>query len=82
MKYTIETSDGICTESLEFPNGDEFVKRSERTAYGSCDIDDSFSEQLERAGYSDEIINEIGELFDGALSLDFLQLDELANGRY
>ena len=82
MKYTIEVSDGTCTEELVFPNGDKFVKRSERTSYGSCDIDDSFSEQLERAGYPDEIINEVCDLFDGAGNLDFLQLDELANGQY
>lgn len=82
MKYTIEASDGICTESLEFPNGDKFVKRSERTSYGSCNIDNDFSEQLEHAGYSDEIISVVGELFDSFLSLDFLELDDLANGKY
>ena len=82
MKYTIEASDGICTEELEFPNGDKFVKRSKRTSYGSCNIDDDFSEQLERAGYSEEIISTVCDLFDGAGSLDFLQLDELANGLY
>lgn len=59
MKYTIEADDGICTESLEFPNGDKFVKRSERTSYGSCNIDNDFSEQMERAGYADEKCKDI-----------------------
>ena len=82
MKYTIEAADGICTESLEFPNGDKFVKRSERTSYGSCNIDNDFSEQMERAGYVDEIIDAVYDLFDGFGSLEFLELDDLANGKF
>lgn len=82
MKYTIEASDGICTESLEFPNGDKFVKRSKRTSYGSQDIDDEFSDQLERAGYTEDIVDAVYDMFDGFGSLDFLELDDLVNGRY
>ena len=35
MKYAIEITDDGCVETLEFPNGDKFVKRSKRTSYGS-----------------------------------------------
>ena len=82
MKYTIEAADGICTESLEVPNCEKFVKRSKRTSYGSCNIDNDFSEQMERSGYVDEIIDAVYDLFDGFGSLEFLELDDLANGKF
>lgn len=82
MKYTIEVVDDVCVETLEFPNGDQFTKKSERTYYGCHSLDDDFSEQMERAGYADEIIDAVYDLFDGCLSMDFLQLDELASGQY
>ena len=34
MKYAIEIIDGDCVETLEFPNGDQFTKKSERTYCG------------------------------------------------
>lgn len=82
MKYTIEVVDDVCVETLEFPNGDQFTKKSERTDYGCHSLDDDFSEQMEQAGYADEIIDAVYDLLDGCLSLDFLQLDELVNGQY
>lgn len=82
MKYTIEVVDDACVETLEFPNGDQFTKKSERTYCGCRSLDDDFSEQLERAGYADEIIDAVYDLLDGFGSLDFLELDDLVNGRY
>lgn len=82
MKYTIETVDGVCTETMEFPNGDKFVKRSERTDCGCRHIDSDFSEQLEAAEYEEEIVGVVFDLFDSFGSLDFMELDDLVNGRY
>lgn len=82
MKYTIEASDGICTETLEFPNGDKFSVRNERTECGCQGDEKTFAYQLEKAGYPEEIIDAVYDLLDGCLSLDFLQLDELVNGQY
>lgn len=82
MKYTIEVIDDVCVETLEFPNGDQFTKKSERTDYGCHSLDDYFSEQMERAGYADEIIDAVYDLFDGFGSLEFLELDDLANGKF
>ena len=82
MKYAIEIIDGDCVETLEFPNGDQFTKKSERTYCGCRSLDDDFSEQLERAGYADEIIDAVYDLFDGFGSLEFLELDDLVSGRY
>ena len=48
MKYAIEITDDGCVETLEFPNGEKFTKRSKRTNFGCQSIDDDFSEQMER----------------------------------
>lgn len=82
MKYTIEIIDGDCVETLEFPNGDQFTRKSERTYCGCRSLDDDFSEQMERAGYADEIIDAVYDLFDGFGSLVFLEFDDLANGKF
>lgn len=82
MKYTIEVVDDVCVETLEFPNGDQFTKKSERTDYGCHSLDDDFSEQMERSGYSEDVLDAVYNLFDGFNSLDFLELDDLVNGRF
>ena len=82
MKYTIEITDEGCLETLEFPNGDKFTKRSKRISHGSQGIDNDFSDQLEDAGYPEEILDAVYNMFDGFCSLDVLGLDDLVNGRF
>lgn len=82
MKYTIEITDEGCLETLEFPNGDKFTKRSKRIPCGSQGIDNDFSDQLEDAGYPEEILDAVYNMFDGFCSLDFMELDDLVNGRF
>ena len=82
MKYTIEVVDDVCVETLEFPSGDQFTKKSERTDYGCHSLDDDFSEQMERAGYSEDVLDVVYNLFDGFNGLDFLELDDFVNGRF
>ena len=82
MKYTIEITDEGCLETLEFPNGDKFTKRSKRISCGSQGIDNDFSDQLEDAGYPEEILDAVYNMFNGFSSLDFIELDDLVNGRF
>ena len=82
MRYAIEITDDGCVETLEFPNGEKFTKRSKRTNFGCQSIDDDFSEQMERGGYSEDVLDAVYNLFDGFNSLDFLELDDLVNGRF
>ena len=77
MKYTIETTDNGCVETLEFSNGSKFTKRTERTGGGCKALDADFAEQLEEAGFEEEILDKVYDLFDGFLALDFLKLAEL-----
>lgn len=77
MKYTIETTENGCVETLEFTDGSKFVKRSERTENGCKGLDRDFATQLELDGFCEEIVEKVNELFDGFMSLEFLGLAEL-----
>ena len=77
MKYTIETTENGCVETLEFADGSKFVKRSERTESGCKGIGKGFVAQLEEDGFCEEIIEKVEEVFDGLMTLNFLELAEL-----
>lgn len=76
MKYTIETTDDGCVETLEI-GGDKFTKAHKRTVDGCQAKDDEFHEQLEAAGYCEEILDLVYETYDGFQALNFLKLAEL-----
>lgn len=77
MKYTIETTENGCVETLEFADGSKFTKRSERTDFGYKSLDNDFSDQLEENGFCEEILAKVYDLFDGFITIDFLSLAEL-----
>lgn len=77
MKYIIETTENGCIETLEFSDGSKFTKRTTRTECGCRREDDDFAEQLERDGFCEEIIDKVGDAFDGFGSLHFLEIAEL-----
>ena len=79
MKYSIETTDYGCIETLEFSNGEKFVHKSERTKFGCKGLDKSLGDQLEEAGFCEEIIEKVDDEFDGFNALNFMQLSELDN---
>lgn len=78
MKYVIETTEYGCVETLEFSDGKKFTRRNKRTDCGCKALDDEFSEQLEEAGYDEEILDKVYDLFDSFLALEFMQLSELS----
>lgn len=77
MKYTIETTENGCIETLEFLNGEKYTRRSERTEYGCRCLDKDLSDQLEESGFCEEIVEKIYDMFDGFASLKFLEVSEL-----
>ena len=79
MKYSIEETENGCIETLEFSNGEKYTKRSVRTEYGCKGLDKDFSSQLEEVGFCDEIVEKIDEMFDGFLTLNFLDVAGLDN---
>lgn len=78
MKYSIETTDKGCIETLEISD-EKFQRESIRTEYGCSSSDPDFTDQLEKAGYCDEILEKVCDLYDGCETLDFIQLAELVS---
>ena len=74
MKYTIEATGNRCVETLELRSGKKYTKKHLRTSTGSRCEDEAFAEQLEADGVDLEIIDGVSDLFDGAMSLDFMDM--------
>lgn len=79
MKYCIETTDNGCIETLEISENQKFQRETKRTEYGCTSSDPDFSDQLEEAGYCNEIVETVYDSYDGCGTLDFIQLAELIN---
>ena len=78
MQYIIETTNYGCMEYLKV-NGRTFTKRTEKTEIGSKSLDDDFADQLEKAGYDEEIVNKVYDLVDdaGIYALEFMETAQL-----
>ena len=74
MKYTIEATGNRCVETLELRSGKKYTKKHLRTSTGSRCEGEEFAEQLEADGVDLEIIDGASDLFDGAMSLDFMDI--------
>ena len=74
MKYTIEATGNRCVGTLELRSGKKYTKKHLRTSTGSRYEDEEFAEQLEADGVDLEIIDGASDLFDGAMSLDFMDM--------
>lgn len=77
MKYTIETTDKGCIETLEISDKEKFQMESIKIKGGCRALGNSLAEQLEEAGYCEEIVEKVDEIYDGFENLDFLELAEL-----
>jgi hypothetical protein len=79
MKYCIETTDNGCIETLEISDKEKFQRESIKIKGGCKSLGKSFADQLEEAGYCDEIVEKVDEIYDEFGDLDFLQLAELVS---
>lgn len=79
MKYSIETTDKGCIETLEMSKNEKFKKESTKTEYGCKPFSPDFAYQLRMSGYCEEIVEEVDRIYDGLGSLDFLKLAELVS---
>lgn len=76
MKYTIETINGGCVETIELSDGSKYEKKYTRTESGCrCESDD-FADQMEADGINEEMVERVYDAFDSFLALDFLILAE------
>lgn len=80
MRYTIETTEKGCKETLLIQDtilGEiELVREHERTNTGCRCVDNEFHESLEKYGYSEEVLNSIYNCFDSFFAMDFIRLAE------
>lgn len=78
MKYTIETTENGCIETIELHNGNKYTKRHVRTSFGSTCEDLEFFEQMEEDGIrDDEFLDKVYDTFDGFLASSFMDIDKM-----
>ena len=76
MKYCMETTDNGCIETLEIDK-EKFQRESIKIKGGCRALGKSLADQLDEAGYCEEIVEKVDEMYDGFGDLDFLELAEL-----
>ena len=77
MKYTVETTETGCVETLELDDGKKYKKRSTRTSTGVKHDDDDFYYQLSGDGITDDdILDSVNDLLDGFFAIDFIEMAE------
>lgn len=79
MKYTIETTKNGCVETITLDNGIKYSKNHIKTGYGSIKEDNTFSEQMERDGICEGILERVYDLFDGFIASEFMNIADLYN---
>ncbi len=78
MKYTIETTDTGCIETLETNNG-TFSTEWKEIGFGQWQSQgETLVDQMEAAGFDDSALDVVDELYDGNYELDFIQLAKAA----
>lgn len=78
MKYTIETTEEGCIETITL-HGKQYQKEHSKTGVGFYrEEDEPFYEQMEKDGICEEVLNEVCDLFDeGNMAVDFMSLTEM-----
>lgn len=78
MKYTIETTDTGCIETLETNNG-TFSTEWKEIGFGQWQSQgETLVDQMEAAGFDDSALDVVDELYDGNYELNFIQLAKAA----
>lgn len=77
MKYTIESTENKCVETLELSDGSTYKKTHTRTNLGSTCNDSNFDTQMQIDGICEEIREIVSGLFDGTLVTDCFKLSEM-----
>ena len=78
MKYTIETTDTGCIETLETNNG-TFSTEWKKIGFGQWQSQgETLVDQMEAAGFDDSALDVVDDLYDGNYELDFMRLVKLA----
>ena len=78
MKYTIESTEKGCIETIELDDGRQYTREHTRTSFGSKCEDLDFSEQMDNNGIADdEFLDKVYDTFDSFLASNFMDMAEL-----
>lgn len=77
MKYTIESTEDGCVGTLEVGDGRKFVCEMRKSCGCYEETGPSLADQLEEAGFDDEIVERVDDMFGGMMEADFIELSEL-----
>ena len=78
MKYTIETTDTGCIETLE-TNNVTFSTEWKKIGFGQYQSQgETLVDQMEAAGFDDDVLDVVDELYDANYELDFMRLAKAA----
>lgn len=78
MKYTIETTDTGCIETLETNNG-TFSTEWKKIGFGQYQSQgETLVDQMEAAGFDDAALDVAYDLYNENWELDFMRLAKLA----
>lgn len=77
MKYTIESTENGCVETLEVGDGRKFVCEMRKSCGYYEETGPNLASQLEEAGFNDEIVDRVDDMFGGMMEIEFIDLSEL-----
>lgn len=77
MKYTIETTDTGCIETIQTERG-TFSNEWVRIGPGRYTCDAELVNQMESAGSDDDTLDMVCDLYDGNSELDFMRIAKAA----
>lgn len=77
MRYTIETTENGCQETIVMDNGKTYTKSHKKTFYGHECLDEEFYDQMEKDGFCEEMLEKISDTFDSFLASEFMDIAKL-----
>lgn len=77
MKYTIESTENGCMAILELGDGKKYVCETRKFCGYYEEPGSSIADQLEKAGFDEDIVERVDDMFGGMMESGFIDLSEL-----
>lgn len=77
MKYTIESTETGCVETIELKDGKTYTRKHTKMIWGSECKDGDFADMMAQDGVCDEMLDKVYDTFDSFLASNFMDIAEL-----
>lgn len=78
MKYTIESTENGCIETIELNDGSKYTKKHTKKSFGSRCEDKEFWEQMQDNKIrDDEFLDKVYDTFDAFIASNFMDIAEI-----